>query len=134
MYLTKVVNDENGTPIEVDLLCEKCGNTIIIENDIDDKFDKITSDYCRLKEGSKIECLCKNVPNTNLIVREELPITQNGAKLSSEYTPKHLQQNIPKCPRCGCTNIQVVPRKWSLLTGFLTNKTDRVCVNCKHKW
>ncbi len=44
------------------------------------------------------------------------------------------QQNTPKCPKCGCTAIQMVPRKFSLLTGFATNKVDRVCVNCKHKW
>ncbi|WP_024347368.1 hypothetical protein [Lacrimispora indolis] len=42
--------------------------------------------------------------------------------------------NQVKCPKCGCTDIQIVPHKWSLLTGFLTNKTDRVCVNCKHKF
>lgn len=42
--------------------------------------------------------------------------------------------NQPKCPKCGSTSIQIVPRKWSLLTGFRTNQADRVCVNCKHKW
>lgn len=39
-----------------------------------------------------------------------------------------------RCPRCGSHNIQIVPRRWSLLTGFLTNKVDRVCVNCKHRF
>ena len=39
-----------------------------------------------------------------------------------------------RCPWCGSTQIQMVPRKWSLLTGFLTNKVDRVCVNCKKKF
>lgn len=39
-----------------------------------------------------------------------------------------------KCPVCGSRNIQIVPRKWSLLTGIFTNATDRVCVNCNHKW
>lgn len=38
------------------------------------------------------------------------------------------------CPKCGSANIQIVPRKWSFLTGFMTNKTDRVCVNCKNKF
>ena len=41
---------------------------------------------------------------------------------------------VPKCPKCGCTNIQVVPKKWSFFTGFLTNKTERVFANCKYKW
>ena len=42
--------------------------------------------------------------------------------------------NHPKCPKCGSTAIQIIPRKFSFLTGFATNKVDRVCVNCKHKW
>lgn len=42
--------------------------------------------------------------------------------------------NQVKCPKCGSTQIQMVPRKWSLLTGFLTNKVDRVCMNCKCKF
>lgn len=38
------------------------------------------------------------------------------------------------CSKCGSTQIQGVTRKWSLLTGFFTNKIDRVCLNCKHKF
>lgn len=48
--------------------------------------------------------------------------------------PDFLKPPVPKCPKCGCTNIQVVPKKWSFFTGFLTNKTERVCANCKYKW
>lgn len=40
----------------------------------------------------------------------------------------------PRCPKCGCTEFQMVPRKWSPLTGFLTNKVDRVCVKCKTRY
>lgn len=43
-------------------------------------------------------------------------------------------KNVTKCPVCGSTNIQLVRRKYSLLTGFLTNKVDRICVNCKYKF
>lgn len=43
-------------------------------------------------------------------------------------------ENQVKCPKCGSTNIQMVQRKWSLLTGFMTNKVDRVCVSCKYKF
>lgn len=39
-----------------------------------------------------------------------------------------------KCPRCHSDNIQLVPRKWSVWMGFRTNKVDRVCVNCKHRF
>ncbi len=44
------------------------------------------------------------------------------------------KKNEVHCPKCGSTQIQMVQRKWSLLTGFMTNKVDRVCVNCKHKF
>lgn len=45
------------------------------------------------------------------------------------------EANAPvTCPKCGSTQIQAVPRKWSLLTGFMTNKIDRVCLKCKHRW
>lgn len=44
------------------------------------------------------------------------------------------EANKPKCPRCKSTNIQIIPRKWSFWAGVFTNKTDRVCANCKHKW
>lgn len=44
------------------------------------------------------------------------------------------QEDVVHCPKCNSTQIQMVQRKWSLLTGFFTNKVDRVCVNCKHKW
>lgn len=54
-------------------------------------------------------------------------IDTNGKTLS-------VNTNIVLCPKCSSTNIQIVPRKWSILTGILTNKTDRVCVNCKYKW
>lgn len=42
--------------------------------------------------------------------------------------------NAPRCPKCGCAEFQMVPRKWSLFTGFATNKVDRVCVRCKTKF
>lgn len=40
----------------------------------------------------------------------------------------------PRCPRCRSTSIQLVPRKFSIWTGYRTNKVDRVCINCKHRW
>ena len=39
-----------------------------------------------------------------------------------------------KCPYCFSSEVQIVPRKFSLLTGFATNKFDRVCLRCKKKF
>lgn len=41
---------------------------------------------------------------------------------------------IVTCPKCGSTNIQLIRKKFSLLTGFATNKVERVCANCLHKF
>ena len=60
--------------------------------------------------------------------------TQSQQQESVQHTKEQDSSTKITCPKCGSTNIQIVPRKWSLLTGFLTNKTDRVCVNCKHKF
>lgn len=38
------------------------------------------------------------------------------------------------CPKCGSTQIQAVRRNYSIWTGFMTNKVDRVCVSCMHKF
>ncbi|WP_317854517.1 hypothetical protein [Chakrabartyella piscis] len=45
-----------------------------------------------------------------------------------------LRNTSIRCPKCGSTQIQMVQRKWSMVTGFMTNKVDRVCMHCKHKF
>ena len=52
----------------------------------------------------------------------------------AESRKRQEEKNKPRCPKCGCTEFQMVPRKWSPLTGFLTNKVDRVCVKCKTRF
>lgn len=49
---------------------------------------------------------------------------------------RYIQSSPPqtRCPHCQSTSFQMVPRKWSLMTGFMTNKVDRVCTNCKKRF
>lgn len=68
------------------------------------------------------------------IIKFQSRMFQFKTQLAQQENNNAQNDNKPRCPKCGSTNIQIVPRKWSLLTGFLTNKTDRVCVNCKHKF
>lgn len=58
-------------------------------------------------------------------LKEVLP---NSSLFQSHASP------TTKCPRCGSKEVQLVPRKFSLLTGFATNKFDRMCVYCKKKF
>lgn len=39
-----------------------------------------------------------------------------------------------RCPYCQSTDVQIVPKKVSILTGFATNSFNRVCVRCKRKF
>lgn len=43
-------------------------------------------------------------------------------------------QRVVLCPKCNSDKIQLLNRKWSVLSGFATNKVNRVCVNCKYKF
>ena len=97
-------HDDTYTTIE----CEKCGKVYKFEN----KYFALHDTYC--------------IPNT--------PIKCKCGNTTSNTIYKKPESNKIKCPRCGSTQIQMVQRKWSPLTGFLTNKVDRVCVNCKHKF
>ena len=49
------------------------------------------------------------------------------------FVYKQEAEKIVTCPRCLSKEIQLVPRKFSLLTGFATNKYDRMCVRCKKR-
>ena len=40
------------------------------------------------------------------------------------------ENSLPRCPKCGGTQFTPVRKKFSLLTGFATNKVDMVCNNC----
>lgn len=59
-------------------------------------------------------------------------------KILRTYVPDAFAEpkEIPKvkCPYCFSSEIQIVPKKFSLLTGFATNKFERVCVRCKRKF
>ena len=39
-----------------------------------------------------------------------------------------------RCPRCGSAKVELMPKKFSLITGFATNQYDRVCVYCKKRF
>lgn len=47
---------------------------------------------------------------------------------------KSTPSKVIRCPRCASGDFQLVPRKFSLLTGFATNKFDRMCVMCKKRF
>jgi transcription elongation factor Elf1 len=61
-------------------------------------------------------------------------VTASAKNKRPQKTIQNQVQSPVKCPKCGSTQITAVTKKWSPVTGFLTNKVDRVCLNCKHKF
>ena len=85
-----------------------------------------------------------NEDGMELVVEFKAP--KRDANGSSEKAKEILRTYVPdafaknpqparvQCPYCFSYDFQLVPRKFSLLTGFATNKVDRVCVRCKRKF
>lgn len=73
-------------------------------------------------------CTCSCGFSTDMLIHIEKIVTPPTQQIYSRVEPQ------VKCPKCGSTQIQIVPRRWSPMTGFLTNKTDRVCMKCMHKF
>ena len=81
---------------------------------------------CREKYVYPSEHFSKKAYNDMLKYAEE-----KKKRIQEEYDRNF---KAPHCPKCGCAEFQMVPRKWSLFAGFATNKVDRVCVRCKTKF
>lgn len=93
-------------------------------------------------DGSKTKEMIDDEEKQRLIERAYQEVSADEQKEKRFYEQREKNQgnvnpnitNTVKCPKCGSTQIQMVPRKWSLGMGLLTNKVDRVCVNCKKKF
>lgn len=70
-------------------------------------------------------------------IEYQLKMSQFKANLSQQQVVEQKSSNTQSsqrtCRFCGSTSFTPVKRKWSPLTGFLTNKTDLVCNNCGKK-
>lgn len=121
--------------------CNKCFNYIeIIKIDYLKNFQ---CQECNCLEGTIEEndnllaVRCKHCGKQTIMLEKHT--TENRRDINSKPSkPMTYEEMVnakqPKCPKCGSTSIQIVQRKWNLFSGFATNKTDRVCVNCKYRW
>ena len=67
-------------------------------------------------------------------------LNQNDKIIHGKGTPVKTQQNIPKCPTCGSTNIKrITTLDRAISIGFLGLLSGDIgknyeCLNCKAKW
>lgn len=119
-------------------VCLVCGGSLLGDDDNSAEPEKETTKWYFYKGLS--ETL------TDTLYDDEEPLYTFDA-INVEDAKRQLKEVLPnsplvndnstqkvRCPRCRSTEIQLVPRKFSLLTGFATNKFDRMCVRCQKRF
>lgn len=107
--LCKSIKVNNSNKYE--LKCDKCNGIMFLSNVQSDEYYKII----RMGQNNKMKFIINEI---------------NAHK---SYSSQPTEEPV-RCPKCGSTQIQVLRKKWSPLTGILTNKVERVCVNCKKRF
>lgn len=113
--------------------CRRCKGKLKESNyDAEDYLYKMT--YEQIKSISKIlrDRYVLNPNNTEYDEDEYYKREDEDIQLlmkAHNYHPAP-KQNPNACPQCGCTQFTPVRRKWSFITGFMTNKIDMVCNQC----
>lgn len=69
------------------------------------------------------------------IIEYESKMSQFRSQVEQQKSSKAKNENKVHCPKCNCTDIGVVNRGYSIITGFIgSGKSMNVCKKCGHKW
>ncbi len=156
--ISKFIKDNNFTDFSKAFVCPKCAdsyvcddipfqfkceycNTILVQTDMDRKelSSLGTLKVNEEKFRNKTIELAKKYGNNqfsqekynNRIIKLERDVRERARQRELK---EQQSQNVPKCPKCGSTEIQVLPRMLGISKIFASNRVDRVCVNCKYRW
>ena len=118
-------------------ICLVCGGAIVGDGNSYAELLKERTKWYYYKEGGGT--LTDTVYERSPLYTFDATDIEDAKRQLKEVLPNSLlvNDNSPdavRCPRCRSAQIQIVPRKFSLLTGFATNKFDRICVRCKKKF
>lgn len=118
-------------------ICLVCGGSLLGNQDSSVESQKETTKWYYYKEGGGT--LTDTVYNRPPLYTFDAVDVEDAKRQLKEVLPNSplVNDNSPdivRCPRCRSTQVQMVPRKFSLLTGFATNRIDRVCVRCQKRF
>ena len=118
-------------------LCPVCGESLLGDQDSSTESSKVTTKWYYYKEGGGT--LTDTVYERSPLYTFDAIDVEDAKRQLKEVLPNNplVNDNSPdivRCPRCRSTQIQMVPRKFSLLTGFATNRLDRVCMKCQKRF
>ena len=112
-------NNCNGNALEVNISADDLNTLADISND--QSFFQAMID---LKEKEPIEYQLKMSQFKNQVQQQKIAKQQ-----------ERNQRNQVRCPKCGCTDIGVANRGFSIVTGFIgSGKSMNVCKKCGYKW
>ncbi len=119
-------------------VCPVCGESLLEDDDASLDSPKETTKWYYYKEGGGGLDDMLYDDFTPLYTFDAIDV-EDAKRQLKEVLPNSplINNNSPDvihCPRCNSTQIQMVPRKFSLLTGFATNRIDRVCVRCQKRF
>ena len=119
-------------------ICLVCGGSLLGDNDNFAEPEKETTKWYYYKEGGGGLDDMLYDDFAPLYTFDAVDIEDAKRQLKEVLPNSPLVNNnspdIVRCPRCRSTQIQMVPRKFSLLMGFATNRLDRVCVRCQKRF
>lgn len=119
-------------------VCPVCGESLLDDQDSSAEPKKEKTKWYYYKEGGGILDDTLSSHFVPLYTFDAVDVEDAKRQLKEVLPNSPLINNnspdIVRCPRCTSTQIQMVPRKFSLLTGFATNRIDRVCVRCQKRF
>ena len=119
-------------------VCPVCGESLLDDQDCSVETPKETTKWYYYKEGGGMLDDTLSSHFTPLYTFDAVDVEDAERQLKEVLPNSPLVNNsspdMVRCPRCRSTQIQMVPRKFSLLTGFATNRIDRVCVRCQKRF
>lgn len=118
--------------------CPVCGKPLWDQNENSVETTQVKTKWYYYKEGGGTLDDTLSTHFTPLYTFDAID-AEDAERQLKEIMPNSplLNDNTPdkvKCPYCFSSEVQIIPRKFSLLTGFATNKFDRVCLRCKRKF
>lgn len=118
-------------------VCLVCGESLLGDNDNSTENQEEKTKWYYYKEGGGT--LTDTIYNRPPLYTFDAIDVEDAKRQLKEVLPNSplVNNNSPekvRCPRCRSTEIQLVPRKYSLLTGFATNRFDRMCVRCQKRF
>lgn len=119
-------------------VCLVCGGSLIVDSDVSVETPKEKTKWYFYKGLSETLTDTLYDDEEPLYIFDAVDVEDAKRQLKEVLPNSPLVNNnspdIVRCPRCRSTQIQMVPRKFSLLTGFATNRIDRVCVKCQKRF